>query len=187
MTAPDGERQLAYKHSPLYIYDGDAAIAADRVVTGPNDALQPVIVQEAPHLPPGVIVTATIIGHKLANASGMTLYEFVCNEPTKSHFRCDMPQDPQSYRLTLCGPTEERCAQKWQPFLAAGNVHPTGGLFSVAWSPNGIKVWTYRGRPLYTYSGDERPGQINGNLTRHFRLPGWFIAASPPGEESLGF
>ena len=40
------------------------------------------------------------------------------------------------------------------------------GFWEVATRPDGSKQWAYKGSPLYTYAGDRKPGDIEGN-NRH--------------------
>jgi len=81
----------------------------------------------------------------LTNARGYTLYVFVPDPPDKS----------------TCYGT---CAVYWPPVTGtptAGTGVP-GKLGTIRRAGGGNQV-TYDGHPLYTYVGDSRPGQANGN------------------------
>ncbi len=86
-------------------------------------------------------------GVVLTNAAGQTLYWFAKDTATTSN----------------CNGS---CATYWPPVLgkpvaAAGASLPMGlGTIKRA---DGQTQATYDGHPLYTYSGDTAPGQINGN------------------------
>lgn len=61
------------------------------------------------------------------------------------------------------------CAQRFPPFTA-----PPGAQriteYRVLARPGGASQWTFKGRPLYLFSGDRKPGDVegdgNGNLWR---------------------
>ncbi len=76
------------------------------------------------------------------------------------------------YRLTADSKNTSVCTSKcatiWFPvLLAKGQKKPVGdgvsklGSFSRA---GGSKQVTYEGIPLYTFSKDKKPGQVNGNV-----------------------
>jgi predicted lipoprotein with Yx(FWY)xxD motif len=81
----------------------------------------------------------------LTNSKGMTLYWFAPDTPTKS---------------TCYG----SCAAYWPPVYGAQKAGPgvTGTLGTIRRSDGTIQA-TYDGHPLYTYIGDNAPGQANGN------------------------
>jgi predicted lipoprotein with Yx(FWY)xxD motif len=81
----------------------------------------------------------------LANARGLTLYWFV----------------PDSSAASRCTGS---CAAYWPPVTGdpqAGQGIP--GRFGTISRPGGAQQMTYDGHPLYTYIGDNGPGQANGN------------------------
>ena len=82
-------------------------------------------------------------GDVLANASEMTLYVF------------DKDQDGRS----VCnGP----CAANWPPLMASPGA-TAGGGFSVISRDDGSTQWAYRGRPLYSWIKDQKPGDTTGD------------------------
>lgn len=93
--------------------------------------------------------TATIKGTSetiLTNAQGMTLYYRTSDTAT-----------------SVCS---GGCASFWPPLLATGASAPASsaslpGKLSVVSNANGSQV-AYNGHPLYTFSGDTKPGQTNG-------------------------
>ena len=91
--------------------------------------------------------TATIGGVTvLTSANGFTLYWFAPDSPAAS--RCTGP-----------------CAGYWPPVTgtpAAGPGVTTGKLGTIE-RPGGATQATYDGHPLYTYIGDNAPGQARGN------------------------
>jgi predicted lipoprotein with Yx(FWY)xxD motif len=91
--------------------------------------------------------TATIDGITvLTSANGYTLYRFA-------------PDSPSASRCT------GSCAVYWPPVTgtpAAGPGVTTGKLGTIK-RPGGATQVTYDGHPLYTYIGDNAPGQARGN------------------------
>ena len=92
------------------------------------------------------IKTAKIGGATvLTNSKGFTLYWFA----------------PDSRAASRC---TGQCAAYWPPVTGdpqAGRGIP--GTFGTIRRPGGGRQVTYDGHPLYTYVGDKRPGQANGN------------------------
>jgi predicted lipoprotein with Yx(FWY)xxD motif len=91
--------------------------------------------------------TATISGVTiLTSANGRTLYWFV-------------PDSPSASRCT------GSCAAYWPPVIGAPTAGPgvTTSKLGTIKRPGGTTQATYGGHPLYTYIGDEAPGQAHGN------------------------
>lgn len=85
----------------------------------------------------------TALGKVLVDSKGKTLYTYDHDEPGASH----------CYGL---------CAAFWPPVAAAeGAAGPDG--FSVIKRDGGSRQWAYRGRPLYTYVQDGKPGDVAGD------------------------
>jgi predicted lipoprotein with Yx(FWY)xxD motif len=79
----------------------------------------------------------------LTNASGMTLYTF----------------DKDSAGKSVCnGP----CATNWPPLMATGNASPSGD-WTIVTRDDGTKQWAYKGKPLYTWAKDQKPGDKTGD------------------------
>lgn len=94
----------------------------------------------------------------LTNAKGFTLYAFAPDTATKSN----------------CNGT---CAHYWPPVtgpVTAGSG-VTGKLGTIKRSDGSTQA-TYNGHPLYTYSGDSKPGQDSGN---NLNLSGGFWHVVP--------
>jgi predicted lipoprotein with Yx(FWY)xxD motif len=55
----------------------------------------------------------------------------------------------------------DQCAVRWPPVAAPQNARQIGD-----WTPirrsDGSLQWAYKGRPVYTFSGDTAAGQTNG-------------------------
>jgi len=92
-------------------------------------------------------------GKVLTNSSGMTLYTFDKDAGGKS--ACNGP-----------------CATNWPPLMAAADAETMAG-YSVITRDDGSKQWSYKGKPLYAWSKDQKPGDITGD---GFLNGAWHIA-----------
>ncbi|MDB5762832.1 MAG: hypothetical protein JWQ21_1827 [Herminiimonas sp.] len=81
----------------------------------------------------------------LTSPAGMTLYIF----------DRDMPGDGKS---TCNGP----CATNW-PALTATDTDQATGDYSIVTRDDGKKQWAYKGKPLYTWVKDQKPGDKTGD------------------------
>ncbi len=105
----------------------------------------------------------------LVDSEGMTLYDFHKDKGTTS---------------SCYGP----CAEGWPPMLTEGE--PTVGNGAMASKlgtterKDGTTQVTYAGHPLYTFVGDEGPGEANGNDVSAFGAQ-WY-ALKGNGEEAGG-
>lgn len=80
----------------------------------------------------------------LVNAAGLTLYSL--SAETHGRFVCT-----------------GSCLSVWHPLVVAAGHKPTGsrGLGTIR-RPDGRTQVTFKGKPLYTFSGDHKRGQANG-------------------------
>ena len=79
----------------------------------------------------------------LTNASGMTLYTFDKDAGGKS--ACNGP-----------------CATNWPPLMAASGATAMSD-WSIVTRDDGSRQWAYKGRPLYTWAKDAKPGDKTGD------------------------
>jgi len=114
-----------------------------------------------------VIAKSSGLGTILTDGTGRTLYVFAKDTGTKS---------------TCSG----ACASAWPP--ATTNGTPTGGSgvtsskLGETKRGDGMTQVTFAGHPLYYFSGDNAPGQTNGNGVTAFGAQ-WF-ALSPAGAKA---
>ena len=54
------------------------------------------------------------------------------------------------------------CATNWPPLMAPANAAPIGD-WSVVMRDDGSKQWAYKGRPLYHWAKDTKPGDMTGD------------------------
>jgi predicted lipoprotein with Yx(FWY)xxD motif len=80
----------------------------------------------------------------LTNTRGRTLYSL--SAETKGRFIC-----------------AGACASTWRPLVVPAGVKPTGPVkLSTIERPDGKTQVTFKGRPLYSFSGDSKAGDVNG-------------------------
>ena len=89
-----------------------------------------------------VMKTNTSIGEVFATADGLTLYTF--NKDGVATSNC-----------------YDGCADNWPPFKAKKNAKIWGD-FSVIERNDGSYQWAYKDQPLYTWVGDHKSGDTNG-------------------------
>ena len=111
-----------------------------------------------------VSVRKTKLGRILVDAQGRTLYLFMKDKNDKS----------------ACAGA---CATAWPPLLTSGRPKAGTGvaskLLGTTVRRSGRQV-TYDGHPLYTYAGDSRAGQTNGEGSNAFGAA-WYVVA-PNGQ-----
>ncbi len=94
------------------------------------------------------------------NSSGYTLYEFTADGNLVSN-------------CTLA--TYNGCSGTWPPMTAPSNATASGDFAPLTRS-DGTKQWAYQGHPLYTYSGDSGPYQMNGQGITESDGTRWSVA-----------
>lgn len=81
----------------------------------------------------------------LVGPNGMTLYTF--------------DRDPAGAGKSACnGP----CATNWPPLMAPASAASTGD-WSVVTRDDGAKQWAYKGKPVYFWAKDQKPGDRTGD------------------------
>jgi predicted lipoprotein with Yx(FWY)xxD motif len=84
-------------------------------------------------------------GKVLVNEKGMTLYVF--------------DKDVGTPGKSVCNGT---CAESW-PALLASDADKASGDWSIVIRDDGKKMWAYKGRPLYAWKNDKKPGDTDGD------------------------
>lgn len=161
----DGIRQWTYKGKGLYTFAGDV-IPGDAY--GWNaDANFAVAAVGAFNLPADVSVQATLgQGRVLATAKGQTLYrrDAYINQSGGGHsLRNGQPARPAVGRdIGIDIKCADACETAWKPFLAPKDAKPQGFWTTLA-RPDGTFQWAYKDYALWTFAGDEKPGDMNGH------------------------
>jgi predicted lipoprotein with Yx(FWY)xxD motif len=89
-------------------------------------------------------VAETSKGKTLVDPNGLTLYTFD-NDKTAGQSACN-----------------GKCATNWPPFQAPTNAANMGN-WSVIVRGNNSKQWAYKGKPLYRWMEDKKPGDVDGD------------------------
>ena len=104
----------------------------------------------------------------LVNRRGLTLYSLSVER--RGRFIC----------------TDQSCLSLWIPLVVPKGTTPTGALhLGTVRRPDGRTQVSYRGRPVYTFSQDRKPGDIKGNGFKDVGIwrpasPGSSGSAAPP-------
>jgi len=96
----------------------------------------------------------TAMGMVLTDDKGMTLYTF----------------DQDKGGMSACS---GGCTQNWPPLTAAADAKPQGD-WTLITRDDGMHQWAFKGRPLYTFSKDGKPGDTTGE-----GFKGMWHAATP--------
>ena len=81
----------------------------------------------------------------LTNSVGMTLYTF--------------DRDPASAGKSVCNGA---CATSWPPLMAAADAKAAGD-YTIITRDDGGKQGAYKGKPLYLWTKDSKPGDRTGD------------------------
>lgn len=184
----DGIKQWTYKGRGLYTYALDLA-PGDANGMGADKAMD-VAATTRYFLPPNVTVQTTLArGKVLATDKGLTLYrrEAHIDQTGAGHnLRRGQPIRPAvgreiGLRNVRC---DDACRKHWHPYAAPAGAM-TQGQWSVAQHPDGFRQWVYQGYPLWTYDGDAKPGDMNGNDDSVYAFSGMAHAPSGLAPEAL--
>jgi predicted lipoprotein with Yx(FWY)xxD motif len=164
----DGSTQWAYKKRPLYTHSNDK-LPGDAYGVGLDEHWSVAVITEN-FRPANVSVTA-LEGYGDALAlNGMTLYGgYAFEKRWGGRNLRDTFTNVYAKGKQLGGAAcaDAQCLSKWRPFAAPANAQPSG-----FWEPisrrDGTKQWAYKGYALYSYAGDDAPGQHNGQATYDF-------------------
>lgn len=148
LARADGTRQWAFHRAALYRNGNDRAIG-DTAGDGADGGAWHVAVfrpGDGMALPDGIGVReiADAGGAGLVDALGMTLYAF---------------DGDAEHPNPVCGTAA--CARTWIP-LEAAEIANTAGNFSLIARADGITHWSFRGKPLYRFDGDQKPSDARG-------------------------
>jgi len=148
----DGRKQWAYKDHPLYSYKGDY-VADD--LNGPQEQkdAQPALAYQF-FLPRSVrIEFMPFRGPLMVTANGRSLYTEV---------RSRAGSGGREVQVRACA---DECLKSWIPLAASPQDWPSG-FWQIYDRPDGSRQWAYNGAALYTYVGDKKPGDVEGNNKR---------------------
>lgn len=166
----DGTHQWALKGKPVYTYANDVdpgsvvGNSPKRYGRGPNVGTRGSIIGpiepdqpmrdgwEAAMLYPiaADAFPAGFIGAEVEDAGGLVLTTM--NGRTIYALQGDRKQEAKLCPSIACD---------WKP-LAAPQLASAKGDFAFVMRDDGVRQWTFKGRPLYTFARDMAPGEANG-------------------------
>jgi predicted lipoprotein with Yx(FWY)xxD motif len=194
----DGVRQWTFKGRGLYTYAGDLVAGnVNGLNTNPHWTVAEVVRYFMPD--DVVIEKTTALGNIFATASGHTLYRrdgwinqsggghsFPHGQPNRpavgrdigTNARCHIEQFDTMSEIYAANGND--CNKVWRPFLASKDARPSG-FWDIATRDDGTRQWVYSGYAMWTYVGDKKPGEINGNDAFDF-----VISEDPTKEAEVG-
>ena len=132
--------------------------------SSPSSSYGGAAASSAPSSSGGASVVSTktsSMGTFLVDASGRALYLWDADHDSKSTCTAD-------------------CANDWPPLTTTGTPKASGGakssLLGTTKRADGSLEVTYAGHPLYTFAGDTKPGQTNGEGSNGFGAPWWIVS-----------
>ena len=187
---PSGINQWDFRSRPLYTHNNDSRsrsfdgsdvpgwsnVYTQRAVTPPDEF---------------TVQDAAFGGQVLADSRGRTIYLYNCRDDSVAQLACDHPDAAQDYRLAICGNGDpEVCRETFPYVVAEADASSESSLWSVmlidpntgrrvgesataSAAANGdgegaLPVWAYNQRPVYTYGGDQTPGETRGDSFGEF-------------------
>jgi predicted lipoprotein with Yx(FWY)xxD motif len=81
----------------------------------------------------------------LTNTAGMTLYTFDKDAGGSGKSACNGP-----------------CAANWPPLMAGADAKASGD-YTIVVRDDGGRQWAYKGKPLYLWIKDSKPGDMTGD------------------------
>jgi predicted lipoprotein with Yx(FWY)xxD motif len=164
MPREDGTRQWSYKGQRLYSYNEDYS---DGDVNGTLAQKDAQVALAYRNFMPKEVAVEIIPGRgplMVAAKGGLSLYT-----EARYHLQYGGRETRDGYRFPYNDAKAvgtrgcvDECTKTWRPLLAPANA-TGGGPWEVETRPDGSKQWSYKGSPLYTYAGDKKPGDIEGN------------------------
>ena len=174
-----GVVQWAYKGKPVYTSLKDP-VARSRVGSD-TPGWHNLYTQRAVTPPEGFTVQEGRIGHVLAGPSGKSVYVYTCRDDAFDQIACDHPDSTQAYRMAICGAGDaKRCLETFPYVIAEPGARSESAMWSVMaidpntghratdGQPGALHVWAYRGRPVYYFGDDLKPGDTNGDAWGEF-------------------
>ena len=155
----DGITQWTYRGRALYRYVGDS-VPHDVEGRDVDTRFHVALVRRYFQPSDAIIWRSAALGNLLGTREGLALYERDRAFPEEGHdFRSDHgpPALGRAFGIATC---DAICARTWHPYAAPAGALPCG-FWEIIVRPDGLKQWSYKGYPLYTY-GPDHPGELGG-------------------------
>ena len=106
-----------------------------------------------------VAISAVVLALAASTASGETLPKFSGNHRIDAEGMTLYTFDNDAQGKSNCN---GGCAAAWPPAAVATDA-TAEGEFTLVTRDDGTRQWAHKGRPLYRFAGDAKPGEINGD------------------------
>jgi predicted lipoprotein with Yx(FWY)xxD motif len=165
----DGKRQWTYKGTPLYMFKGDYSPSDLNGVASEKSA-RPALAYRH-YLPDGIdIKIFPIRGPIMTTAKGLSVYT-----QTRYHLQYGGRRTRDGFRYPYVDAKAvgtkgcvAECLRTWRPVVAPAGAR-SWGFWEVETREDGTRQWAYKGASLYTFAGDKKPGDIEGNNIHDIR------------------
>ena len=174
-----GIKQWTFRKMPLYTYILDPRTRS--VIGSDVPGWHNVYTQRSLPPPKEFTVQDSRIGQVLADSHGKTIYYYNCSDDALDQQACDYPDSTQAYRLAICGNGDPKVCNETFPYVIAQpgatsesklwtvmSIDPNTGHKATQGQAGALDVWAYRGRPVYTFANDKKPGDANGDSFGEF-------------------
>ena len=160
----DRSRQWAYKGEALYTYAGDYARGEVHGIFAGDSNVHAALAYKN-FTPTGIEVREYPgRGPLMTDSAGMSLYyvsryqlQYGGRETREGHSITYNDAKAQGAAACL-----GECTASWKPMLAAAKDQGWG-FWEIVDRPDGTRQWAFKGSPVYTFIGDAKPGDLEGN------------------------
>ena len=170
----DGIKQWAFQGKPLYSFAQETEIGASKGTGADGGAWKAVklnpdgFVKNRPY-GIGIADARTTSGYVLVNYLGSVAYAYNGNGA-----------EPKTECATSV------CSTRWEPLQAPKLAQPIGD-FTLVSRPDGVRQWAYKGKALFSFSGDLMPGDIFGTAFSKDFEPAVIARNFTPSAASISF
>jgi predicted lipoprotein with Yx(FWY)xxD motif len=160
----DGTLQWAYRGEALYTYGGDYAPGEANGIFTDDRSVHAALAYR--NFAPAQIQVAHYPGRSplLTNLKGQPLYF-----ESRYHLQYGGRETREGYVITYndakaqgAEACQADCIDSWKPVLASSKDKGWGFWEPIA-RPDGAMQWAFKGCPVYTFVGDQKPGDVEGN------------------------
>lgn len=158
----DGVFQWSYQGRPLYTFNNDVE-AGDAAGNGLDGKWHVATVRR--HFMPETVQIAHnhFGGDNFVDRSGMTLYvrDRIVGTNTGHNLRSGSRGNPIIGRILGTASCDSECTKTWKPLIAPADAQAEG-YWDIVSRDDGSRQWAYRGYAVYSYTKDEKPGDMRG-------------------------
>ncbi len=161
----DGLFQWAFRGQLLYSYDGD--VEPGDVNGDGIDGKWHAAVVFRNFMPNGIVIMRNRFGGKnLATTNRRPLYirDRVVGTENGQNLRVGSRGRPKVGMILGTAVCDDECTKTWNILEASADALGSGD-WEVVTRDDGRRQWVYRGYPVYTFTGDSKPGDMLGNET----------------------